>query len=399
MAMVIKFAILASALAWPVLAPAPVVPGASTSLQRLPDLPAPRAAHSATRLADGRVLFAGGCNAVGCEEGITGDALLFDPSDRTFRATGALVQARVGHRAVALTDGSVLLLGGWTGAGATDRVERFDPATGTFSAHGHLQHARDGFTATPLDDGTILVAGGYAGAMQRMSSAEIYDPRTHSSTSIASMATPRMAHSATRLPDGRVLIAGGSIARGHLTGSLELFDPQVKTFAAAGHLANARHKHAAVVVPGGVLVIGGAGAEEYTTQFADTERWEARMQRVTPGPLMINGRYKIPDALARLSDGDVIVAGSGLVPERLSADGRRFSPVDGRFAEKLSFVTATALGGDRVLIAGGYDSGIRPSKAVWLYRGGPTLRGASAVGSQGVAIETGSAGDRTLTMR
>jgi hypothetical protein len=369
MLMVLKIALLTSALAWPISLPTPMASDASASLQRLPDMPSPRAAHSATRLADGRVLFAGGCRAIGCEEGISGDALLFDPVDQTFHATGALRQARVGHRAVALTDGSVLLLGGWTPAGATDRIERFEPATETFSAQGRLQQARDGFTATPLADGTILVAGGYAGAMQRLASAEIYDPRTRRSTAIASMATPRMAHSATRLPDGRVLIAGGSIARGELTKSLELFDPRDRSFHPAGHLANARHKHAAVVVPGGVLVIGGAGAEEYTAQFADTERWQARTQRVTPGPVMVNGRYKIPDALARLSNGDVIVAGSGLVPERLSADGLRFTRVDGRVAAKLSFVTATALGDDRVLIAGGYDSGIRPSRDVWMYRG------------------------------
>ena len=351
--------------------PAPVsssLPETTLRVVRANPMPSPRAAHSATRLADGRVLIAGGCNANGCEEGIAEDAILFDPATGAFSQAAVLVQARVGHRAVALTDGSVLLLGGWTPAGATDRIERFDPATGTFSAHGRLLAPRDGFTATPLADGTILVAGGYAGAMRRLASAEIYNPRTRVSTAIAAMAMPRMAHSATRLPDGRVLIAGGSIARGQLTGSLEVFDPHDARFHPAGRLANARQKHAAVVVPGGVLVIGGAGAEEYTAQFADTERWDAKTQRVTPGPVMINGRYKIPDALARLSNGDVIIAGSGLVPERLSADGRRFTPVDGRVAAKLSFVTATALGDDRVLIAGGYDPTIRPSREVWLYR-------------------------------
>ena len=248
-------------------------PASTSHLQRLADMPQPRAAHSATLLPDGRVLLAGGCHAAGCEEGISGDALLFDPKTRSFAATGALVEPRVGHRALRLRNGSVVLIGGWTPSGASKLVEVYDPAAGTFSRQGALLQARDGFSATALPDGDILVVGGYAGAMQRLSTAELYDPRTGTSRAVGAMATPRMAHTATLLADGRVLVAGGSSARGQLTDALELYDPATERFTDAGHLRKARHKQAAIRIGNDVLILGGAGADEYAQQFRDSERW------------------------------------------------------------------------------------------------------------------------------
>lgn len=338
------------------------------ALQRLADMPTPRAAHSATLLRDGRVLFAGGCLADGCEEGITGDARLFDPADQRFHATGRLQQARVGHRAVALADGAVLVFGGWTNSGATRSVERFDPTTGTFSRHGQLVYARDGFTATPLADGTILIVGGYAGAMQRLASVEIYDPRKRRSLAITPLPLPRMAHSATRLADGRVLIAGGTVVRNRPVATVLLYNPATRAFRDAGTLAKARHKHAAVLRGDDVLIIGGAGTEEYASQFADTEVWNARTEAVRPGPRLADARYKIVDAVALLANGDVLVAGSSPVPEILPARGAAFRAITGRLDADLSFTTVTPLRSGQVLIAGGYDPRIHVSRAAWLYR-------------------------------
>ncbi len=337
-------------------------------LHRLPDMPQARAAHSATLLHDGRVLLAGGCHATGCEEGISGDALLFDPESRTFSKTGHLVQPRAGHRAIRLRNGAVLLIGGWTPRGASKLVEMYDPANGRFSRQGELLQARDGFSATALDDGTILVTGGYTGDMQRLASAEIYDPRSGRSRATGSLSTPRMAHTATRLADGRVLVAGGSSARGHVLASLELFDPATGRFQDAGHLHQARHKHAAVRLGDAVLIIGGAGVTESAEQFRDSERWRPGMPGTVPGPVMRDGRYKIVDAVVRLRDGSVLVAGSGVTPELLDRDGKHFTPIPGALDEELAFTTATALRDGQVLIAGGYAPGIHPSRSAWLYQ-------------------------------
>lgn len=347
--------------------PAPVWTGADAApaLVALPPMPTPRAAHSATRLVDGRVLLAGGCHADGCEEGISGDALLFDPAARAFVATGGLVQPRVGHRAIALEDGSVLLLGGFTQDGPTDQVERYDPASGRFAAHGRLRERRDGFSATLLDDGRILIAGGYTQGMRRLASAERYDPATGTSEAVGDMATPRMSHTASPLADGRVLVAGGSRSRDEVDAGLELFDPRSASFSPAGTLQQARHKHAAVVVGERVLLLGGAAIPETEGHFRDSEWWSA--SGVTPGPELQLGRYKFLDAVVHLADGSVLVAGGGHHPERLDAAGERFERVAGDVGGALAFASATPLDDGGVLVAGGYDADIRVSRQAWLF--------------------------------
>jgi hypothetical protein len=337
----------------------------SGALQHLP-MPQPRAAHSATLLADGRVLLAGGCGLDGCEHGISGDAIFFEPSSRTFAAAGHLEVPRVGHRAVSLRDGSVLLIGGWTDDGATASVERYDAASGTFQAHGSLLQGRDGFTATALPDGTVLVAGGYRGPMQRLASAEIYDPRIRKSIAVGAMSTPRMSHTATLLSDGRVLLAGGSTSRNELLRSIEVYDPATRRFSAAGQLRTARHKHAAIRVRDDVLFIGGAGVDEYREQFADTELWRAGHESTIAGPSMRDGRYKFGDSVIALRDTTALVAGSGRVPERLRTAGMSFTPIAADLRAELSFSTATRLRDGTVLIAGGYDPRIRISRDAWL---------------------------------
>ena len=340
---------------------------AAPTLRAIADMPGARAVHSATRLGDGRVLIVGGCRSDGCEEGLSGDALLFDPATGKFTTTGAPKLPRAGHRAVPLKDGSVLLIGGWTRDGVTASIERYRPERGVFEPFGSLRSARDGFSATVLADGTILIAGGYADGMRRLASAERFDPRTRTSRAAGAMATPRMSHTATRLADGRVLVAGGSDARGTVTASLELFDPAKGRFSPAGTLKKARHKHAAIRLGADVLILGGAGIPETDGHFSDSERWIASSGTVRPGPGMREGRYKFTDSVAKLADGRTLVAGSGERAELLSADGSTFAPVDARISRKLAFATATMLADGRVLVLGGYDPSIRVDRGAWMF--------------------------------
>lgn len=346
---------------------------ASLSITQPLVMPTPRAAHSATLLSNGRVLLAGGCNADGCEEGIAGDAVLFDPATDAFTPAGNLHQPRVGHRALALADGSVLLFGGFTRDGVSAVVERYDPASGRFSAHGRMLEPRDGFSATRLADGPILLAGGYGDGMRRLASAERYDPTSGRSRQVGLMAAARMSHTATRLVDGRVLMAGGSRDRTQTVAEFEVFDPATERFSPAGTLARARHKHAAILVGSRVLVLGGAAIPEGDGHYDDSEWWSA--EGVGPGPRMAAGRYKFLDALIALDDGRTLVAGGAVQPEILDAPATAFRAVDMPAGQRLAFSTATALQDGRVLIAGGYDPDIRLTAHAWL-AGDDRLRGA-----------------------
>lgn len=352
---------------------------ADRALSPLPDLPSPRAGHSASLLPDGRVLLAGGCSGAGCEEGMAGDAVLVDPDRARIVAAGPLQQARIGHRAVTLDDGSVLLIGGWSGRSATASVEHFDPRSSRFATHGELLQARDAFTATRLHDGGILVIGGYSGSdMRPLASAEVYDPASGRSRAVGSLATPRRSHTATLLPDGSVLVAGGSDSRRSVTATLERFRPATAEFVPAGQLATARHKHAAVLAGDHVLLLGGATIPEASDHFTSTERWSITDGVVTPGPAMAAGRYKFLDAVVALADGRVLVFGGGRQAEALAADGTGFARVDTPVAEPLYFTTATRLRDGSVLVAGGYDTGIRPRATTWHYRPQATPRAVAA---------------------
>lgn len=112
---------------------------------------------TATVLNDNTVLLAGGLDGSGNP---VAAAQLFDPSINGFITLPAMNAARSHHTATLLADGRVLIAGGSGPSGQLASLEVFDPNSRTFSAVGNLQNARQDHTATLLADGTVLIAGG-----------------------------------------------------------------------------------------------------------------------------------------------------------------------------------------------------------------------------------------------
>jgi hypothetical protein len=316
----------------------------------------PRAAHTATLLQSGEVLVAGGCALDGCElDGRGRTTEVFDPKTGRFRPGPRLLRPRVGHVAVQLRDGSVLVAGGWTGSEPTATAELYRPGRG-FSHLPSMTTARGGFTASLLPDGRVLIVGGTDG-QGTLRSAELFDPRSRSFRRTGTMRAARAAHAAAGLLGGRVLITGGS-ADGRVLASAEIYDPRTGRFSPASSMTATRHKHAAVTLRSGfVLVVGGSDHRDFRGRHRSAELYDARRARFTRVGRMAEARFKLPDAVVRLPSGTVLVAGGGRQAEVYDPDRRRFQAVAGT-GTTLSFATATVLPNGRVLVAGGYDDSI-----------------------------------------
>jgi hypothetical protein len=183
---------------------------------------------TATLLADGRVLVAGGHSEA------PGYVLaeLFDPRTESFTALAApadpaFAARRLLHAAHRLADGRVLILGGEYEDPLRQRlvplasVLQFDPATGTLSLRGELEAPRSLAAAVQLGDDVALF-GGLTPAQAPAASAVLY--RNGTPRALAAMPVARHFHTATRMGDGRILILGGDDARQEPVTSVVIYE-------------------------------------------------------------------------------------------------------------------------------------------------------------------------------
>ena len=235
----------------------------------------PRQFATATLLSDGTILVAGGFNGTFLDV-----AEVYDHPNRTFTMVyGAMTQSRAGHVAARIADKKVLIAGGCTNSKSDEMVcdtyldtaEIFDASADEgdeFSTTGSMTTARKDHTATVLNDGRILIIGGTNG-VDVLDSAEIYDPETGTFSSTGKMSETRVNHTATILPDGRVVIAGGESNSGEILASVEIYNPTTGTFSPGAPMNEPRTFHAAVVATDGVnvKVLFIAGLKEHKLVF------------------------------------------------------------------------------------------------------------------------------------
>jgi hypothetical protein len=191
-----------------------------------------RARHTATLLPDGRVLVTGGATTYQGDVGsVTATAELYDPKANSWRHAASMSTPRYVHGAALLTDGRVLVAGGWYATSNTDpsheTAEIYDPATDRWSATASMAHGRAEFGLVKLPDGRVLAAGGDDPAYKVQASSELYDPVAGFWQPMGNLAAPVMWPAIQALPDGRVLMASGALdaLAAHVTAVCEIFAP------------------------------------------------------------------------------------------------------------------------------------------------------------------------------
>jgi len=302
-----------------------------------------RAGATATLLRDGRVLLAGGTGQIGTDPAsgnpITGPldtAELYDPASGTWSlTTNTMSTPRSQHTATALANGKVLVVGGIGVAnvllGATDL---FDPATSTWSScsppatpsadcPGPLNVARRVHTAMALRNGRVLVAAGKGAnppspIQVSLTSTELYDPATGtwstcsdataSATCPGPLAIARFGPTSVTLDNGRALVIAGQAFDGTRIASVEEYDPTTGHWGPTGFLGARRTTHQATLLADGkVLVAGGFGPDAQGTLVPEGEVYDPATRRWTFTTPMIVPR-QLP-TMTLLADGQVLVTG------------------------------------------------------------------------------------------
>lgn len=236
-----------------------------------------------------------------------------------WRPTGSLAVARAQHTATPLANGRILVAGGRVSdTVSTASAEAYDPVSGTWGVVGSLAASRSFQTATRLQDGRVLVAGGLGGTAA-LSSAETFSPAGNTWSQTAPMSVPRSHHTASLLPNGRVLVVGGSGADGEPTGSVEIFDPMADGGAGAWTtgptLSVARTQHTATALADGtVLVVGGTTCGAPPPGACPTGSAEIFDPAANGGAgawtaVASAGGARYDHTATRLADGRVLVAG------------------------------------------------------------------------------------------
>lgn len=287
-----------------------------------------RAHHAAVLLSDGRVLVTGGSTFQSSEEMnrfvSLSSAEIYTPSQNAWAAVTPMKDARAGHTATLLRDGSVLVVGG----ALLTSVEQFKPETGVWSAQAPMPIGRSLHAALRLANGDVVTVGGKSPQGVPLAQVDRFNIRSGEWQSLPAMSEARQ-HSAVLVDTAgeTVLVIGGHTGTSPTNA--------VETWNASGwtpfenHLAVPLASHTGTWLPGGdVLVVGGEPSDSVDTKRI--QRWVKTLNRWCLAGELRTSRKQHTASL--LSDGRVLVVGgtSGGLPERTA---ELWAPIQGKCEE------------------------------------------------------------------
>ncbi|HXI89081.1 MAG TPA: kelch repeat-containing protein [Blastocatellia bacterium] len=318
-----------------------------------------RYSHTATLLANGKVLVAGGVGSDTCLTPAS-SAELYDPDSATWTPTGSLNTARYGHTATLLQNGLVLVAGGYA-SGYLNSAELYDPATGTWHPTGTFKTIRavwNDYSTTSaavlLPNDKVLVVGTSVSDV----SAELYDQETGTWSSTS---PPGVAGHMVLLPNGTVMaVSEGNIYEGSVAAST-LYDPATERWSPAGDLNVIISPITMTLLRNGTLLVTGwrgYGLEQAEIYDTSTGKWSIT-GNLTFGTDFFGSQQSETEPSYNatiLADGQVLVSSSH--------DADLYDATTGIWSLTRQLIvprhshTATLLANGETLIAGGLDNGL-----------------------------------------
>lgn len=318
-----------------------------------------RGGHTASLLPDGRVFIVGGDGASFPTSALSSTEI-FQPADDSWNTTGELAQDRVAHTATLLTDGKVLVAGGWNESGLVDTGEVYDPVVKTWTNAGAMERGRSGHSSTLLPDGRVLVAGGSGEIVGTvLDSSELFNSTSGTWSVAANLGTARANHSASLLPNGKILVAGGRGATDNSLASAELYDLSANTWENAAPMTIARDLHTAILLPDGRVLVAGGYDKSSNTSLSSAELYDPLTNSWSNAGQMTTPRDQFSSFL--LPDGRVFVAGGYSNNGTVLNNAELYNPATNTWTAAATMsdarggAAATSLPDGRVLVAGGWN--------------------------------------------